>query len=301
MPTWSRTLDEAGVSDPLLRRDYTEQRRLVARFARAEYMAVRLLLPAAVVPDVIAATAFMHHSDNLIDQGPLDERLKALESWEIQVKDAFDGSTDQSVLRALVHTSGRHAQLEGHVQAFLNGAPAEVQWEGFDTDDDFRRYVDAYSHPAFMLIACLLEPPAQADAYRTGCRTFIESSQRLDFLEDLADDLGTGRLGLSQESLAAFGITRAQLERGESSEGLQKLICHQVELIRPGLVASQSLADLVDPRSRQFMTALVSLQQIRLQKVEEAGVSLLRKSPSKPIAASFRELARAYLAARRAR
>lgn len=59
MPTWSRTLDEAGVSDPLLRRDYTEQRRLVARFARAEYMAVRLLLPAAVVPDVIAATAFM--------------------------------------------------------------------------------------------------------------------------------------------------------------------------------------------------------------------------------------------------
>ena len=217
MPTWSRTLDEAGVSDPLLRRDYTEQRRLVARFARAEYMAVRLLLPAAVVPDVIAATAFMHHSDNLIDQGPLDERLKALESWEIQVKDAFDsGSTDQSVLRALVHTAGRHAQLEGHVQAFLTGAPAEVHWEGFDTDDDFRRYVDAYSHPAFMLITCLLEPPAQADAYRTGCRTFIESSQRLDFLEDLADDLGTGRLGLSQESLAAFGITRAQLERGRA-------------------------------------------------------------------------------------
>lgn len=302
MPTWSRTLDEAGVSDPLLRRDYTEQRRLVARFARAEYMAVRLLLPAAVVPDVIAATAFMHHSDNLIDQGPLDERLKALESWEIQVKDAFDsGSTDQSVLRALVHTAGRHAQLEEHVQAFLTGAPAEVQWEGFDTDDDFRRYVDAYSHPAFMLIACLLEPPAQADAYRTGCRTFIESSQRLDYLEDLADDLGTGRLGLSQESLAAFGITRAQLERRESSEGLQKLIRHQVELIRPGLVASQSLADVVDPRSRQFMTALVSLQQIRLQKVEEAGVSLLRKPPSKPIAASLRVLARAYHAARRAR
>ena len=49
------------------------------------------------------------------------------------------------------------------------------------------------------------------------------------------------------------------------------------------------------------MTALVSLQQIRLQKVEETGVSLLRKSPSKPIAASLRVLARAYHAARRAR
>ncbi|WP_051822855.1 hypothetical protein [Streptomyces sp. NRRL S-1448] len=37
MAGWPVTLDRAGIMDPSFRRDYTEQRRPVARFARAAW------------------------------------------------------------------------------------------------------------------------------------------------------------------------------------------------------------------------------------------------------------------------
>ncbi|MFE7778421.1 squalene/phytoene synthase family protein [Streptomyces sp. NPDC057445] len=263
---------------------------------------MRLLLPAAIVPDVIAATAFMHYSDNLIDQGSLDERLESLGTWDRQVKGAFaSGSADEPVLRTLIDTASRHPQLAEHVQRFLAGAPAEVQWEGFETDDAFRRYVDAYSHPAFMIIACLLETPPHADEYRAECRTFIESSQRLDFLEDLADDLRAGRLGIPYEALAECRVTRADLERSDALGRVGDLIRNQVALARPGLVVAQRLADLVESENRHFMTALVRLQLLRLDAVEKAGSSVARKPPDKPVAAALGLLVRAYRSAHNAR
>lgn len=231
MATWSHTLDQAGITDPLLRRDYTELRRMVARFARAEYVAVRLLLPTPLVPYIIAATAFMHDSDNRIDQGSLAQRLAALADWQRRVRAVLDSdSADEPVLRALIHTITRHPQLRRNVESYLAGAPSEAQWEGFATEADFQAYVDTYSHPAFMLIACLLAPPSPADAYSAGCRTFIEASQRLDFLEDIAEDLQIGRLGIPQDALAQHGVTRNDLHKGEVSGRVSELM----GLLTPG-------------------------------------------------------------------
>ncbi|MFD5424392.1 phytoene/squalene synthase family protein [Streptomyces sp. NPDC127084] len=299
MPTWSSTLDQAGITQSLLRSDYTEQRRLVARFARAEYVAVRLLLPASLVPDVIAATAFMHHTDNLIDQGPLAERLASLVDWDQQVRATLDtGSADEPVLRALVHAVGRHPRLRGCAEDFLAGAPAEVRWEGFETEDDFQHYVDTYSHPAFMVIACLIGPSSEQDAYTSGCRVFIEASQRLDFLEDLAEDLRVGRLGIPRTALAERGLSRAELEQEPATDRVRELVQHQVALVRPRFAASRRLVELVEPHNRPFIRALVSLQELRLRKVERAGPALLRKPPSTPVAGALRLLAREYRSAR---
>ncbi|MEU3920475.1 squalene/phytoene synthase family protein [Streptomyces sp. NPDC029004] len=302
MATWSRTLDQAGITDPLLRRDYSELRRLVTRFARAEYVAVRLLLPAPLVPHIIAATAFMHDSDNRIDQGPFEQRLAALADWERQVRAVLaSDAADEPVLRALIHTITRHPQLRKNVESYLAGAPSEVQWEGFATEADFRHYVDTYSHPAFMLIACLLAPPPPADAYSAGCRTFIEASQRLDFLEDIAEDLQNGRLGIPEDALAQHGVTRNDLHRGEDCGRVSELMDQQLALIRPGLTASHRLVDLVEPQSRQLIRALVTLQEIRLRAVEKRGPALLRGPAEMPVAAAVRVLAREYRSARRQR
>ncbi|MEV6397352.1 squalene/phytoene synthase family protein [Streptomyces sp. NPDC051907] len=300
MPRWSRTLNLASITDASLRRDYSEMRRLVARFAHAEYAAARLLLPAYLVPDVIAAVAFMHASDDRIDQGPLDQRLAALADWDMQVRSALDGGpTDQPVLRTLIHTISRRPQLRRHVEDFLAGAPSEVQWEGFATEADFQDYVDAYSHPAFMLIACLLAPPPPADSYSASCRTFIEASQRLDFLQDIAEDLHNGRLGIPHDALAQHGVTPDQLRTGHASDRLSELVDQQTAQIRTGLAASHRLADLAEPHGQHLLRALVALQELRLRTVQRKGPALLRRSPGTPAAAALRVLAREYQAARR--
>lgn len=57
-------MDAAGIQDAELRQDYGAQRESVARFRRTSYLAARLLLPKAVLPHVVAATAVMHYGDN---------------------------------------------------------------------------------------------------------------------------------------------------------------------------------------------------------------------------------------------
>ncbi|MGW7576916.1 phytoene/squalene synthase family protein [Streptomyces sp. NPDC054765] len=301
MATWPKTLDQAEITDPSLRRDYSAQRQLVARYARAEYTAVRLLLPAPLVPDVIAATAFMHHSDNLIDQGPVGERIAALTDWERRVHAALKtGEADEPVLRTLLDTIARQPQLRRHVEDFLAGAPLEVQAEGFASESDFQHYIDGYSLPAFLLIACLLDAGAPGDAYVAGCRSFIEASQRLDFLNDIAEDLGSGRLGIPEDVLARHGLTRTALAgQGGSAEGFRALIGDQARQIRSGLTASYGLVDLVHTRSRPFVRALISIQGLTLRAVARKGTALLDGSARPDVAAALRVLAREYLAARR--
>lgn len=302
MATWPSTLDRAGITHPVLRDDYSAQRQLVARYARAEYTAVRLLLPTSIVPDVIAATAFMHSTDDRIDQGPVPERVAALAEWDGRVRAALEsGSADDPVLRALLDTLTRHPQLRAYVQEFLTGAPLEVHSEGFATEGDFQRYIDAYSLPGFMLIACLLTPPVAVDAYVAGCRTFIEASQRLDFLEDIAEDLSQGRLGIPQDALARHGLTRTELVEAAASTGprFTELMDQQASQIRSGLTASHCLVELIEEPHRPLIRALVTLQELRLRAVERKGPALLHGSPRPPLAAALGVLAREYRTARR--
>ncbi|GGP86780.1 phytoene/squalene synthase family protein [Streptomyces melanogenes] len=297
---WSRTLDHAGISDPALRGAYSGQRQLVARFARAEYTAVRLLLPPPAVPHIVAATAFMHHTDNLIDQGPVKERLAAADDWRQQVTTALTrGSSEDPLLRALTHTISRHPQLHEYVEQFLKGADVEVEWESFSGEADFQHYVTAYSLPAFMLVACLLAPEAPGEEYVTGCRAFIEATQRLDFLDDIAEDLAEGRIGITHETLARHGLTPHDLRRQPG--GFKALLHEQAPLVRAGLEESRTLEHHVHPSSRPLVRALVALQTLRVGAVEKAGPALLDGSTRPPLADALRLLGREYRAARRHR
>ncbi|MFD0381609.1 squalene/phytoene synthase family protein [Streptomyces stramineus] len=241
MHPWGRTLTAAGIQSPQLRDDYTRQCALVSAYRRHAYAAVRLLLPTALTPHVIAATAFMHHTDTLLDQGPAEARADGtFTEWEKDVRDGLaTGESGHPVLRPLLHTVSAHPRLRGHVEEFLAGAPMDRDFTGFATEADYQAYVDAYSLPAFMLIACLLlatdADPAES---RALCRAYIDGSQRLDFVNDLAEDLCDGRLTLPEETLERHGVSRADLTRGHDTPGTRALLADLLARARRDLLAA---------------------------------------------------------------
>jgi phytoene synthase len=304
MATWQRTLDRAGITDPRLRDDYTRARRAVAAFERGPYVAVRLLLPDSVVPHVIAATAFMHHGDNIIDRGSLPDRAAAFADWEKQVRTALETGTADGdpVLAPLLHTIEAYPQLHGCVEDYLLGAPVDLRFDGFATEADYQAYVDDYSLPAFMMVACLLAPPAGTAAYRdyvAGSRIFIEAWQRLDFLDDLAEDLAQeGRLGIPADALARHGVTRPDLENARSTDGVRDLFADITARIRPGLRAAHGLLALIPDGHQPLVRTLIALQEHRLRAVEKRGVALLH-GPARPaVPSALGVLAREYRRAR---
>jgi 15-cis-phytoene synthase len=298
--TWNRALDAAGIRDQALRDAYTRQKAQVTRFKPSASLAVRLLLPPRLVPHVIAATAFMHHGDDLLDTGPHEDRAAAYDRWEKEVREALaTGSADDPLLRTLVHTAAVHPRLRTAVEEYLATARADLDFSGFATGADYQRYVDAYSLPAFMLVACLLAPSDDAAAYRAACRVYIDAAQRLDFVNDLAEDLREGRLTLPQDTLARHGVTRADLEAARDLPGTRALLHEQVTEARRLLETARSLVDLTPPESRPLIRALIALDTLTANAAEAKGPALLHASAGPSAAAALRALGREYRAARR--
>ncbi|MFB7233741.1 squalene/phytoene synthase family protein [Streptomyces sp. NPDC056269] len=282
---WKRALDRAGVREPRLRRDYTEQRTAVRRFAAAEYAAARILLPAELLPHVVAAVAFMHDTDDRIDRGTPEDRAAALADWDGLVRKALaDGDSDLPVLRCLARTAACHPDVRGHVDEFLRGCEREVAWRTIADDEELREYVREYSLPALMLTACLLAPEdaPQRTAFAEGCHLLIRAMQRIDFLEDLSEDVRAGRHGVCADAVARHG---ADLTRPDPALG--RLVEEQADRAAADLTAATPLPTLVTPAYRPFVRALVGVQRLRLDAVRRAGASLATRpsGPSAPAAA----------------
>lgn len=307
MPKWSTALTEAAINDPLLRQDYEVQRRLVRRFKLQEFLALRLLLPARLQPSVIAAVAFMHETDRRIDVGEVTARQDALRSWSRQVTEAAEhGRSDQPVLRALVDTAERHPQMLAYVRDFLDGARLDAGWTGFQEEGDFQAYVDAYSHPAFMLTASLVAPtaqPKQAEEFGHGCRTLIEAMQRADFLADLSEDAAQGRIGVPRAELAHFGLEVDDLLRPSptSTPALEQLVQAQARVVSAGLSACRDLPELVPEENQPFLRAFIRVQELQLEDVRGKGAKLLHEEAGASKSAALGVLLQHCFAARKQR
>ncbi|PWI12797.1 phytoene/squalene synthetase [Streptomyces sp. Act143] len=302
MSAWNDTLDAAGIREPALRRDYTTQRTYVAHYRRASYLAARLLLPKAVLPHVIAATAVMHHGDDLLDTGAKPQRLAAWTSWEQEIRKALDsGVSDDPLIRTLLHTTTAFPRLHEVVERYLCTATAELEFTGFATEADYQAYVDAYVLPAFMLVASLLGPEDDAEAFRAGCRVFIDGSQRLDFVNDLAEDLVEGRPGIPAQTLERFSVTVEDLAHRRESPGVQALVEHEIETARASLLAAKALPVLTSNPSGVLLEAVIDIELLTADAALARGARLLRGSVSPPMAGSLRAVLRARRTARRRR
>ncbi|MCZ0207880.1 squalene/phytoene synthase family protein [Streptomyces sp. UMAF16] len=301
MSGWKRALDAAGVLEPGLRRDYGVQRELVARFRRTSYLAVRTLLPGALLPHVVVATAVMHHGDNLLDTGSRAQRAEVWAAWERRVRAALEtGRGDDPLLRALVHTVAVHPRMRAALDEYLDCAPAELEFAGFAGEDDYQGYVDAYSLPAFMLIGCLLGPDAEDGRYRAVCRAFIDGSQRLDFVNDIAEDLAEGRLGVPAGTLERFSVRREDLAAGRAAPGVRELVRDQVGLAEAALRRARAVSGLVPASSRSLLEALVEVELLTASAVRARGPEVLRGSVGPSPVAALGVLLRARSKTRRA-
>ncbi|MFJ6617693.1 phytoene/squalene synthase family protein [Kitasatospora sp. NPDC091335] len=302
MGRWERALDAAGVREAGLRADYGRQREQVARYRREAMLAADLLLPARMVPHVLAATAFMHRTDTLLDSGPLAERRAASARWQRQVTDSLaTGRTDDPELRPLLHSIDAHPVLRDRVLDFLAATGADLDFTGFATEQDYQAYVDGYSLPGFMVVAALIGPDGDQSEYWAACRTFIDGSQRLDFVNDLAEDLADGRLNIPGQDLAEHGVTRADLEQARDLPAVRALLGALLDRADRTLAEGRAVIDRVPPAHRPMVRCIVGVEELTSAAARADLGALLRRSASPGKPGALRLLAREYLRARRFR
>jgi 15-cis-phytoene synthase len=293
-----RELDAAGITDPLLRASYERCRRLNGQHGRTYYLAT-LLLPPAKRPYVHALYGLARFADDLVDDFDSPDPA-ALLTWGKRFLDdlALGDSTDP-VGRAAVHTARTWDIPTEYFEAFLASMRMDITRTGYPTYADLEQYMYGSAAVIGLQMLPLLEP-LHPDA-AVHARALGVAFQLTNFIRDVAEDLGRGRVYLPQEDLDAFGVTRAALQHGVVTGSIRELLRFEVARTRALYRSAEPGIELLHPSSRDCIRSAFVLYGGILDAVERADYQVLDRRVRVPVTRRLAVAAPGLIRARRAR
>jgi phytoene synthase len=222
-------MNAAGILDPRLRASYDACRRINAAHGRTFYLAT-LLLPPEKRPAVHALYGFARRADEIVDAFDdslsVADRERALEAWTQQL---LRGSGSDPVIPAIHDTIVRHNIPLTHFEDFLASMRMDLVTSEYGTWEELMGYM----HGSAAVIGLQMLPvlgcaAGMADAAAPYARDLGVAFQLTNFIRDVGEDLQRGRLYLPKEDLAAFSVTRADLERRVVDANVRQLLAFQI-------------------------------------------------------------------------
>lgn len=238
------------------------------------------LLPRRLRRHLAAIYAFARTADDFADEGTASAttRLEQLDAWERALEGCYAGHATHPIFVALADTVAAFALPIEPFRKLLAAFRADVEWRGFETDQDLLAYCRNSADPVGHLILYLFgyrdaARPVLADKICTGL-------QLANFWQDLGVDAGRGRLYLPRATLADYGVYPGALRRGETSAELRRCLAAEVGRARGFLVEGQALAGLVVPRLGREVRLFAAGGLAILAKIEANDYDVLSRRPT---------------------
>jgi phytoene synthase len=240
---------------------YRRCRDLHRRHGRSYYLAT-LLLPAWKRRHVHALYGFARYADDLVDQAGAD-RAGRFRRWSDRFLAGLAGApVDDPLLPAVLHTIAVFDLDRADFAAFLESMAMDLTVTGYRTYDDLLGYMAGSAAAIGTMMLPILQPTDPAAA-REPARQLGLAFQLTNFIRDVAEDLGRGRLYLPEEDLDRFGVSRHDLvaaaARRAASPPIKKLIAYEVSRARAHYAAAANGLDLLPPGSRACIRAAYRL------------------------------------------
>jgi len=299
----SRDLDAAGISDPHVRESYERCRQLNAEHGRTYYLAT-LLLPPAKRPYVHALYGFARYADEIVDDLSSDltdeDRADWLARWGQSFLDDIErGWSDDPVAMAVVDTVQRWSIPRAHFTAFLHSMAMDLTVTEYRTYDDLYEYVYGSAAVIGLQMVPILEP-TQPEAYDRAMDLGV-AFQLANFIRDVGEDLDRGRVYLPLDELAAFGVTREQLEARVATPAIKDALKQQVARVRELEERSRPGVEMLHPSSRDCIEAARVLYCGIVDEVERQDYDVFQRRATVPIHRRLAVAGPAWVRARRAR
>jgi phytoene synthase len=260
-----RELDAAGIIEPELRTAYEACRRLHARHGRTYYLATRLL-PAGTRPFVHALYGFARYADEIVDDMAAgltpQQRADELGRWGDQVLADLDrGQSEDPIAMALVDTATRFAIPSEHFADFLTSMRMDLTVTDYPTFADLQVYVHgsaAVIGREMVHVLGTVEPADLPEALQRADDLGV-AFQLANFIRDVGEDLQRGRVYLPADELAAFSVSRADLERRVVTPQVRLALEAQIRRVRRLQASAEPGIALLRPEARPCIRAASEL------------------------------------------
>jgi squalene synthase HpnC len=239
-----------------------------------------VLMPRRLVPAVEAIYAFARSADDLADEGDAApaERLAALAVYE----DALDG-----IARGTVAADPMFARLAAIVSQYqLPLQPLRDLLSAFRQDVVTVRYADfpalldycrRSANPVGRLMLSLYGAADEPNLHDSDA--ICTALQLINFWQDVAIDIDKGRIYIPQDDLARFGVTPADIERGESGPAWRALMAFEVDRARGLMARGAPLAIRLPGRIGWELRMVVQGGLRILEMIERADYDVFRHRP----------------------
>ena len=122
--------------------------------------------------------------------------------------------------------------------------------------------------------------------------------QLIEHSQDVAEDLGNGRIYLPREDRDAFGVTEADLARPVANDGVKRLMQFEVDRAERLLDEGSPLIGTLKGAARLAIAGYVAGGRAAITAIRDSDHDVLRATPKPGKADTIRALARGYIKGR---
>jgi len=212
-----------------------------------------------------AIYAFMRYCDDLSDE-PGASRA-AVERWRNELEEALEGRfSEHPVWPAFHHTVRRFGIPREYFRQMIDGITSDLEPRRIETFDELYGYCYRVASVVGLTIIHIFGFDTRSAlplAEKCGV-----AFQLTNILRDIREDAERGRIYIPAEDLRRFGVTEDDLRAGRRDEPFLRLMRFEAARARSYYNESAPLLELVHPRSRSSLLALISIYSRLLERIE---------------------------------
>jgi 15-cis-phytoene synthase len=267
----------------------------VARSRARNFYYSFLLLSAQQRKAMCTIYAFMRFCDDLSDE-PGATRA-AIERWRQEMEEALEGRfSGHPLWPAFHHTVRRFGIPHDYFREMIAGVASDLEPRHVESFDELYRYCYQVASVVGLTIVHIFGFDSRSAlplAEKCGV-----AFQLTNILRDIREDAERGRIYLPAEDLRRFAVTREDLGSGKRTESFLKLMRFEAARARAYYNESMPLLDLVHPRSRPSLWALIAIYSRLLDRIEAKNYDVFSRRVRLSSPEKFWILVQAFLSGR---
>jgi hydroxysqualene synthase len=236
-------------------------------------------LPAEKRPYIQAIYAFSRLADDMADEAnrPDDERLTALNAWEFQLQECYEGRAEHPVFIALYETVRKNSIPIESLKNLIAAFKQDVTQNRYETFEQLLDYCSRSANPVGRLMLMIFGY-REEEVFKLSDK-ICTALQLANFWQDIAVDLRKDRLYLPADEMRSFGYSTIDWKKEICDDSFRKLLKFQVERTREMFYEGAPLVNLLD-RDLELEIKLIWLGGMTiLRQIEKVKYNVFRQRP----------------------
>jgi squalene synthase HpnC len=224
-------------------------------------------------------------------------RLRLLDELQADVTRLYEGGTPRlEVVKALTESVAECGIPRQPLDDLIAANRQDQLVTRYQTYDDLVKYCELSANPVGRVVLYIVGAATEERMRRSD--NICTALQLAEHWQDVAEDLGNGRVYLPAEDLKAFGVTEDALGRPSADDAVKRLMAFETRRASDLLDRGAPLAGTLKGAARLAISGYIAGGRAALKAIAKADYDVLTRTPKPSKATTLTGLVSCYVIGR---